>query len=70
MGVEVSWIVNEKIIKKEVADPKKHALIVCVSDNYEEVVIIYASLLGVELSHGAMIFSSNGILEINWKYLS
>lgn len=63
MGVEVSWIVREKIVKKEVVDPTQHALIACVSDNYEEVVIIYASLLGIELSHGAIIFSSDGSIK-------
>ena len=62
-GMEVSWVTNEEVIRMMVADPVNHALTACVSSSYDEVVIVYGSLLGVKMSPGAAVFNSNGSIR-------
>lgn len=63
LGIEISWIVDEKQITKSVVDRKNHGLSACISSDQKEVTIVYGSLQGISSSHGAAIFNINGSIK-------
>ncbi|GAL86827.1 hypothetical protein MYP_4057 [Sporocytophaga myxococcoides] len=65
MGVELSWLDNDRLISKKVVDRQKQSLMPCITPKGDGMVLVFGELEGLVSPYDACIFNANGSVRVH-----